>query len=383
MIERKIRNELELLSKEFPVVTIIGPRQSGKTTLVKNTFQQYEYCSLEDLDMREFAKNDPRGFFKRYSSKTIIDEIQRVPELLSYMQTVVDNEKINGQFIITGSHQLQLSAEVSQSLAGRTGILKLLPLSITELINAGIAIDRDLLCFKGFYPKIYAEDVRPTKVLANYYETYLEKDVRQLINLKDLSLFQNFLKLLAGRVGQVLNYSSLANDAGVSSVTIKEWLSILEASFIIYKLTPYYENFGKRVIKSPKYYFTDVGLMSYLLGIERYEHVSRDPLLGSIFENMVIMEFLKERYAKGLADNLYFYRDNNGNEVDLILKNGRELVPIEIKASYTFHQSFLKGITFFNKISKSQNGAVIFSGDLEHKREHCNILNFKNIHSLL
>lgn len=382
MIERNITNELKQLAAEYPVVTVIGPRQSGKTTLVKHIFSEYEYCSLEDIDMREFAKSDPRAFFKKFSGRTIIDEIQRVPELLSYIQTIVDTEKINGRFIITGSHQLKLKAEVSQSLAGRTGILKLLPLSISELLKAGYELDRDEQCFKGFYPRIYSEDVRPSRLLANYYETYLERDVRQLINLKDLSVFQNFIRLLAGRVGQVLNLSSLANDTGVSSTTLKEWLSILEASFIIFRLNPYYENFGKRVIKSPKYYFTDVGLLSYLLGIEKADQVSRDPLLGNIFENMVVIEFLKERYSRGKEANLFFFRDSNGNEVDLILKEGRKLIPIEVKASYTFNTSFLKGISKFNEIAKlSSSGIIIFAGNFSHERKDCEVLNFREIGS--
>ncbi|MFW5887986.1 MAG: ATP-binding protein, partial [Bacteriovoracia bacterium] len=369
MIERKITNELKLLAKEYPVVTVIGPRQSGKTTLVKHIFPEYQYCSLEDIDMRDFAQSDPRAFFKKFSGFTIIDEIQRVPELLSYIQTIVDEEKLNGRFIITGSHQLKLKAEVTQSLAGRTAVLKLLPLSISELSSIGCELDRDELCFRGFYPKIYSENVRPHRLLANYYETYLERDVRQLINLKDLSLFQNFIKLLAGRVGQILNLTSLANDTGVSSTTLKEWLSILEASFVIFKLPPYYENFGKRVIKSPKYYFTDVGLLCYLLGIEKAEQVARDPLLGNIFENMVVIEFLKERYARGEEAGLYFFRDSNGNEVDLVLKQGRALIPIDLTASSPFPSPFLPVLLPFPSLAASSaSGLVFFAGALSPAR---------------
>lgn len=380
MIERKILKELLEVAEEFPVITIIGPRQSGKTTLAKATFNDYEYCSLEDSDIREFAKSDPRGFFKKYSGKTIIDEIQRVPELLSYIQTIVDEEKINGKFIITGSHQLKLRAEISQSLSGRTAILRLLPLSISELSNNGVELDKESLLIKGFFPRLYSVKVDISRLLANYYETYIEKDIRQLINLKDVSQFQNFVKLLAGRIGQVINHSSLSNDIGVSSTTIKEWLSILEASFIIFKLPPYYENLGKRVIKSPKYYFTDVGLLCFLLGIENESQVIRDPLIGKIFENLVVIDLLKERYSQGKQANLYFFRDSNGNEVDIIYKKGRKLIPIEVKSSSTFNSSFIKGIKKFQTLTSfASKGYVVYSGDLVSDKESYSVINFKEI----
>lgn len=380
MIKRKILDELLSVAAEFPVVTIIGPRQSGKTTLAKLTFDNYEYCSLEDSDVRDFAKSDPRGFFKQYSGKTIIDEIQRVPELLSYIQTIVDEENKNGRFILTGSHQLKLRAEISQSLAGRTAILRLLPLSISELLNEGIDFEKESLIFKGFFPRLYSEKVNTSRLLANYYETYIEKDVRQLINLKDVLQFQNFIKLLAGRVGQIVNHSSLANDVGISSTTVKEWLSILEASFIIFKLPPYYENFGKRVIKSPKYYFTDVGLLCFLLGIEKESQVTRDPLIGNIFENLVVIDLLKERYSAGKQPNLYFFRDSNGNEIDIVYKQGRNLVPIEIKSSSTFNSNFVKGIKKFQGLTNfATKGYVIYAGDISSDKEDYSIINYKEI----
>ena len=383
MIKRQLLNELLQSAKDYPVVTLIGPRQAGKTTLVKMAFPDYDYCNLENPDIRELAHSDPNALFSRYSGKCIFDEIQRVPELLSYIQVKVDEDEMSGKgkgrFILTGSHQLQLHQSISQSLAGRTAILRLLPLSIRELTQAGVKIDKFEIMYRGFLPRIYKDNINPTRVYRNYYETYIERDVRQLINLKDLSTFTKFIKLLAGRVGQIVNLSSIANDTGVSSNTLKSWLAVLEASFIIFKLEPYFENFGKRVIKSPKIYFTDIGLLIYLLGIENPSQIERDPLYGSIFENLIITEALKARYNQGEAHNLYYYRTSKGNELDLIYKKGRELVPIEIKSSMTFHRDFIKGISFFNNLSKNTaKGFVIYSGELAYESENYNLINYVN-----
>ena len=380
MIQRQLLNELLQSAKDYPVVTVIGPRQAGKTTLVKMAFPDYDYCNLENPEIRDLALSDPNALFSRYSGKCIFDEIQRVPELLSYIQVKVDDE-INGEgkgkYILTGSHQLQLHQSISQSLAGRTAILKLLPLSISELKQSGVEIDKFEIMYRGFLPRIYKDNINPTRLYRNYYETYIERDVRQLINLKDLSTFTKFIKLLAGRVGQIVNLSSLANDTGVSSNTLKSWLAVLEASFIIFKLEPYFENFGKRVIKSPKIYFTDIGLLIYILGIDKPSQIERDPLYGSIFENLVITEALKTRYNQGEAHNLYYYRTSKGNELDLIYKKGRELVPIEIKSSMTFHRDFIKGISFFNDLSKSTTkGFVIYSGELVYESTDYTLINY-------
>lgn len=383
MIEREITTELLESAKEYPVVTIVGPRQSGKTTLAKLTFKDYRYCSLEDPDIRAYAESDPRSFLKEYDGFVILDEIQRVPSLLSYIQTLVDENKTKGRFILTGSHQLRLRADISQSLAGRTAILHLLPLSISELAKAKALPEKEKLLIRGFFPRIYDEDINPTRAYASYYQTYVERDVRQLINLKDVSLFEKFLKLLAGRAGQVVNLNSLSNDVGASSTTLKEWLSILEASFIVFKLPPFFENFGKRVVKSPKYYFTDVGLLCYLLGIENEKQVGRDPLIGNIFENMVVLEFLKQKYNRGKMPNLYFFRDSNGNEIDLIYQEGRELIPVEIKYSATFNQKFTKGILKFQSFTElAGQGVLVYSGDFTPKSKQVITLNYKNIESL-
>lgn len=380
MFKREIQKELRSSAKNFPVVSIIGPRQSGKTTLVQNTFSKKPYVNLEDLDVRELAKSDPRGFLEQYPEGAILDEVQRVPSILSYIQVIVDKKKQKGQFILTGSHQIELHEAISQSLAGRTDLLSMYPMTISELKNTGFDQSIDEYLFKGFYPQIYFENLNPTKVYRAYVKTYLERDVRRLINVKNLSLFQKFIKLCAGRVGQLLNMNSLANEVGVSSHTIEEWISVLQASYLVVLLQPYFENFGKRVIKSPKLYFTDVGLLSYLLGIENLKQLARDPLRGNLVENLVVMELLKTRANQGLEPQLYFYRDSQQKEVDVLFKRGHELVPIEIKASKTFNSEFLKTITYFQGIAKNQaeQGFVIYCGELEQKIQNNQLLNFKN-----
>jgi len=384
MIPRILKAELLSQLKEYPVVTVLGPRQAGKTTLVQNALQDYEYVSLETPDLRQFALDDPKAFLNQYSSKVIFDEIQRAPDLLSYIQGIVDTQKKNAQFVLTGSHQLELRAAISQSLAGRTGILHLLPLSISELNAANIHLESfHEYIFYGFLPRIYDQNQRPHIAYANYYQTYIERDVRQLINLKDAALFEKFMKLLAGRVGQLINYQSLSNDVGVDPKTIKEWLSILEASFVVFKLSPYYENFGKRVIKSPKYYFTDTGLLAYLLDIVKTSQLVRDPLIGNIFENLVILEAIKARYNKGLKPNLYFFRDSQGKEIDLLYKSGRELFGIEIKSSSSWNNSFKRALKQF---SKSNNplieSYVVYSGEDREFSDGVKAINYKNVSEL-
>lgn len=353
-IPRAVLPELQQLLTEYPVVTILGPRQAGKTTLAKEFLPDYGYVNLESPDEREFATADPKAFLAKLAEKTIIDEIQRVPELLSYLQVEVDARRMNGQYVLTGSHQLSLRASIAQSLAGRTAILYLLPLSISELEAAGIRFNSfEEYAFTGFLPRVYEQKQRPATAYSNYFQTYVERDVRQLIALKDATLFEKTLKLLAGRVGQVFDCNSLANDVGVDAKTIRNWLSILEASFIVFKLPPYFENFGKRVIKSPKYYFTEVGLLCHLLGIRGPEQVTRDPLVGSIFENLVMIECAKSVYNRGRPAELYFFRDSNGNEVDLLIPDGPNLRAFEIKSASTFKMDHLKGIRRFRSLTNA------------------------------
>ncbi|MCH8538627.1 MAG: ATP-binding protein [Alkalimonas sp.] len=365
MIPRAITPELLLQLKEYPIVTVIGPRQAGKTTLVRAMLPDYAYATLEDPENRQLATEDPKAFLHRYPGKTILDEVQRAPHLLSYLQGIVDEEGLNGRFVLTGSHQLELRAAISQSLAGRTGILHLLPLTIAELASAKIKFASfEEYLFHGFMPRVHDQQQRPGRAYANYYQTYVERDVRQLIQLKDVSLFEKFIKLVAGRVGQIINYQSLANDVGVSAKTIKEWLSILEASFVVFKLPPYFENFGKRIIKSPKYYFTDVGLLTYLLGIEKPGQITRDPLVGSLFENLVVLELLKTRYNSGLSAGLYYFRDSHGNEVDILYKSGDGLTGIEMKSASTWNSGFLSGLKrFATSNAVLQQSAVVYNGE--------------------
>ena len=380
MIEREIKKEFLQLLKEYPIVTILGPRQAGKTTLSLKSLKQYDYCNLEIPENREFALNDPKAFLAQFKKKVILDEIQRTPQLLSYIQAIVDVNQINGQFVLTGSHQLELKEAVTQSLAGRTGILNLLPFSISELASAKIKYDSfEDYAFRGFLPRVYDQDQRPTQAYSNYYQTYVERDVRQLINLKNASLFEKFLRLLAGRIGQIIDYTSLGNDVGVDSKTIKDWLSILEASYIVYKLEPYFENFGKRVIKSPKYYFMDVGLLCYILGIENSSQISRDPLVGNIFENLIVIDCLKARLNQGKMPHLYFFRDSNQKEIDIIFQDGRELVGIEIKSSSTFSTSMVKNLNTLKDTIKFKKSYLIYSGEDKKMSNDIEFLNFKHV----
>jgi predicted AAA+ superfamily ATPase len=367
MINRSIQPLLLELSATYPVITITGPRQAGKTTLAKMAFPDYNYCNLEHPEIRLLAQQDPKSFFMQFQAPVIIDEIQRVPELLSYIQVDVDNKGENGMYILTGSQQFNLSASISQSLAGRTALLTLLPFSLQELNQyENLDYSREQILFNGFLPRVYDQQQQPLMAYRNYLQTYVERDIRQLINIKDLHVFETFLRLLAGRVGQLVNYNSLASDTGVSSVTISNWLSVLEASFIIFKLNPYHENLGKRIIKSPKIFFIEPGLACYLLGIEEESQLSRDPLLGNLFENMVVMEAVKARYNKGLDANLYFYRDSNHYEIDLMWKKDGDLFPVEIKSALTWNESFTKNINWFKRnIPTSNKGCVVYGGELK------------------
>lgn len=379
MIPRNIESQLKQLIKEYPVVTLLGPRQAGKSTIVKNLFPKWQYINLEAPDTRKLIAADPRAFFDSLSQEgVIIDEVQRLPELISYIQVYVDERSKNGQFILTGSHQLELQQAISQSLAGRTAILKLLPLSFTEISALNLNQNSENYLLKGFFPKLYNEDIDFNTYYQNYVATYLEKDVRKMINVKDLGLFQDFLQLAAGRVGQLVNYHSMANELGVSSNTINQWYSVLEASFITVKLRPYFKNINKRVVKSPKIYFTDPGLVCYLLGIENKTQLIRDPLRGNVFENMIIIELIKYRYNLGKDHNLFFYRDNHRNEVDVLYKTASKFVPIEIKSAKTFDMSFMKGLKFIKNLLGEQvlPAAVIYAGDTMHEVQGYKILNF-------
>ncbi len=378
-INRSIAREFEQVRKEYPVVTVTGPRQSGKTSLARRLCEGYAYANLEDPDTRKMAKEDARGFFRSFPAPVIIDEVQRIPELLSYIQGMADETKERGQFILTGSHQMELAAAVSQSLAGRSALLRLLPLSIEELQRAGFQLTRDELLHRGLMPRLYHEDIRTGTLYAEYFQNYIERDLRQFTTIRNLNHFEKFLRILAGRVGQVINISSLANDTGVARATINEWLNVLEASFIIFRLSPWFENAGKRAIKTPKLYFTEPGLAAWLLDIDSPAQAARDPLMGNLFENMVVVEALKTRTNAGLMPNLYFYRDGKGNEVDLVVRRHRTLYPFEIKAAETYSPEMAKGFKpFLSRFPGSPPGTVIYAGDLEPQSENGAFINFRN-----
>lgn len=381
MIKRKITPVLQDLATKYPVVTVTGPRQSGKTTLCKATFPEKPYVNLEALDKRQFAIDDPRGFLASYPEGAILDEIQRTPDLLSYLQPLVDEKNIPGQFILTGSQQFEVMTNITQSLAGRTALLKLLPLTIDELATAGINLSTDEQIVSGFYPRIYNSRIPPTQALGDYVETYVERDIRQLVAIKDLSLFEKFVRLCAGRVGQLLNLQSLGSDVGISHTTAKKWMTLLEASYVVFLLQPWHTNLTKRQIKSPKLYFYDVGLASYLIGAENSRHITTHPLRGNLFENMVVMEVLKYRYNQGRRSNIYFWRDAKGNEVDLLIEQGAETVPIEIKSGATINRDYFNGLKVIGKRlpSAPKRSALIYDGMEQQKRSEITIWRSRDV----
>ncbi len=367
MIERHMSPLLRQLAKQYPVVTLTGPRQSGKTTLAKSLFADKPYVTLEDPDIRRFATEDPRGFLAAYQQGAIFDEIQRAPELSSYLQGMVDADPQPGRFILTGSYQFELMTQVSQSLAGRTAVLKLLPFTLAEvhtLQGAKPPPDLAQTLLTGFYPRIHDKNLNPSQALADYFATYVERDLRQLAAVHDLQRFERFVRLCAGRTGQLLNLNSLGNDAGVSHATARAWIDLLQTSYIVHLLPPWFTNTGKRLIKAPKLYFYDVGLACWLLGLRTAEQVARDPLWGSLFENFVIMEAMKDRLNDGESAEMYFYRDSEGNEVDLLMPVGGKMHAIEIKAGATVNPDYFKGLKKFaaqHPLTIS-GGSVIFGG---------------------
>ena len=365
MIQRKIVDYVDKVAKCYPVVTIMGPRQSGKTTLAKMRFPSHEYRNLEAEDVLSVAKSDPRRFLMNGEANMVIDEVQRFPALLTYIQEIVDESRVKGQFVLTGSHQPELGAAVSESLAGRTGICTLMPLSIEELNGSDIAVDdRDALMWQGFMPCLYDDAIEPTMLYRDYFQTYVQRDVRRIVNIQDIDAFTVFMRLLAGRVGQLLNKDSLARDVGISTPTVMKWLSVLEASFIIYRLRPYHGNFGKRQTKAQKIYFTETGLATYLLGVREKEQLFTHPLVGNIFENMVVIEAVKFRLNRGLEPDLWFYRNSSGTvEVDLLMEDGANLHPREIKSSSTYSQRMGRGLAEFLKMSSHAiDPQVVYSG---------------------
>lgn len=370
MINRVLKNKLLELTGKYPIVTLTGPRQSGKSTLLKTSFPEYRYVSLEDPDMRLFAAEDPRGFLATYPDKTIIDEAQRVPSIFSYIQTYTDKENKEGMYLLAGSHNFLLMESINQSLAGRTAILRLLPFSHLEMKEGYIlpsTVNEEI--FKGAYPRLYDKNIAPTDYYPFYIQTYLERDVRLMRNIGDLSKFIRFLKLCAGRIGQLLNVSSLANECGVSVTTATSWISVLEASYICYLLKPDYNNYAKRLVKTPKLYFYDTGLACSLLDIKNADQITAHFLRGGLFENLVINEFIKEALNKGEEPNLSFWRDSTNNEVDLLRTAEDGQYAYEIKSGATYSPDFFKGISKWAKLSSTtpQHCFAIYNGDKNMK----------------
>lgn len=381
MINRDLTINIKKYIKNYPVIALIGPRQSGKTTLLKNLFSNTKYVSLEDLDIQIFAESDPRGFLDTFKSPVILDEIQKVPQLFSYIQTEVDKNNKAGQYILSGSQNFNLIEKITQSLAGRVGILTLLPLSVNEIKKNKLPLNTlEKAIFTGFYPRIWDKKINSSDWYLNYIKTYIERDVRQVKNISNLSLFQRFVKLCAGRSGQILNLSSLANDCGVNHNTIRSWLSILETSYIIYLLPPFYKNFSKRLIKSPKIYFFDTGLVCSLIGIENQHQISTHSQRGALFETFIMSEFVKKSFNQGKKFNGYYISEKNGHEIDLIFEDSNKFKAIEIKSGATVSDNYFDNIKYWQKIIRleQKNSYVIYGGAEDQKRTNAQVLSWKD-----
>jgi uncharacterized protein len=370
MIERQIITSINALKDKYPVIAVTGPRQSGKTTLLKNLFPNYRYLSLEDPNLRDFAQTDPKGFLNIYNEKIIFDEVQRVPHLFSYLQSIVDTSGQMGQFILSGSQNFHLLAQITQSLAGRVALFKLLPFDFRELSKHQLLPEHyaDAL-IRGFYPALFDRNIPSTIFYANYIQTYVERDITELINIRDTRIFRTFMGLCASRVGQLVNLSSLAIECGVSQPTIKSWLSILESSYILFQLSPFYQNFSKRIVKSPKLYFYDTGLLCHLLSIKDTHSLMNNPLKGNLFENFIIAEAQKQNHHQYKHQDFYFWRDTNGNEVDLLIPNGIAFDIFEIKASQTVLSEQFKGLDYMESIAQQAIASkTLIYGGQEHQQ---------------
>lgn len=379
---RRIKIEMDIYKKKYPILALTGPRQSGKTTFLKTHFSDYDYVNLENLDVRTFAIEDPNGFLAQYNNYVIFDEVQRVPHLFSYLQTKVDEDKVMGQYILSGSQNFHLMHNITQSLAGRVALFKLLPFDVSEMQDANwLSDDYTINLQKGFYPAIYDRTI-PSKVFySNYIQTYVERDLSELIHVKDLKQFRNFISLCAARVGQLLNLNSLANECGISQPTAKSWISVLESSYIVYQLQPYFSNFNKRVTKSSKLYFYDTGLLCFLLKLNDSDSVKLSALKGSLFENYVINEYIKKNYHNNLLLDVWFWRDAAGHEVDLIWQNSERLNLVEIKASETIMPEMFKGLAYFEKLKPDliQSKSIVHTGLFNQQRTLGTVMSWKDI----
>lgn len=379
-VKRQIEGPIRSLLSGYPILAITGPRQSGKTTLLKELFPEYRYVSLENTDERFFAEEDPNGFLAKYDGLVIFDEVQRVPTLFSYLQTKVDASGLMGQFILSGSQNFHLLERITQSLAGRVALFKLLPFDAEELSDAHLlpSVWKDLI-IKGFYPAIYDRNLNPAVFYANYLQTYIDRDVSALANIHDMRLFRSFIGLCAARIGQLLNLSNLALACGISQPTAKSWLSILESSFIVHLLPPYYENFNKRIIKAPKLYFYDTGLASFLLGLRQTNDLDDPSLIGSLFENLVVADILKKNHHQYQLQDYWFWRDSHGHEIDLLTKRGGGFDVFEIKSTQTILPKLFNEMDYFSEISKGKVKAktLIYGGNDSHDRTSYRVRTWK------
>jgi predicted AAA+ superfamily ATPase len=375
-IHRNLEGKAKELFQKFPILAVLGPRQSGKTTMVRSLFQDKPYFNMENPNHYDFASQDPVGFLNSQPNGMIIDEVQNVPNLFSYLQVISDEKGTPGQYILTGSHNILLNEKISQSLAGRVALCHLLPFCISELPES-----RDFLSamYKGFYPRLHMQDIDPVDYYPNYISTYVEKDVRQIANLIQLSTFKKFIRLCAGRVGQILNMTSLATETGISLPTVKDWLSILEMSYIIFPLQPYYKNFNKQVVKSPKLYFCDTGLLCNLLGLTTPESLELHYAKGSIFENMIVADIYKTYLGMARQPKLYFWRDKNGHEVDLLIDTDQGLLPVEIKSGQTITTDYFTGIKKFQDLADCLPGIVTYAGSEEQQRSNHSVIPWNQI----
>ncbi len=382
MIQRINYKAIEKALGQYPIIALTGPRQSGKTTMLKSMFNAYRYVNLENPDIRNYAITDPRGFLSEYDANVIFDEVQQAPELFSYLQQIVDENKAMGQFVLSGSQNFHLMERITQSLAGRVAMFKLFPFEFKEMKKAGWLLD-DLaqVLTKGFYPAIFERKLDQDQYYANYIDTYVKRDVSQLVNIQDNRTFNNFIKLCAARAGQILNLNDLARDAGVSHTTVKNWVSVLETSYIVFTLQPYFVNYGKRVIKSSKLYFYDVGLLCHLLSIRKSEISPLHPMWGNVFENMIVSELVKQNHHSGLLRDYYFWRDSKGNEVDLLYAEGQSLTTYEIKSSKTIQEKMFSGLKYFNTVAggKVTNQFLIYGGNTTQKRTDFQVLPWEKV----
>jgi predicted AAA+ superfamily ATPase len=381
MIERILATKMISLAQKFQVITLTGPRQSGKTTLVKAAFPALPYVSLEEPDIRQIALTDPRGFLSNYPAGAILDEIQNAPDLFSYLQRLVDEDR-QIQFVLTGSSNFLLMEKIGQTLAGRTAVLHLLPFSLHEL--EPLAEPYESLIFKGQYPRIYDRDIPPTDFYPSYIQTYVERDVRLIKNIGDINAFIQFTRLCAGRIGQLLNLAGLASDAGISPNTVKSWLSILESSYILYRLQPYHHNFNKRLVKSPKLYFYDTGVACSLLGIRTEDQVPLHYLKGSLFENLIINEFIKRNFNRGENRQPYFWQDSHGKEIDCLLINGESVTPVEIKSGKTMSTSYFDNLKYWRSLAAlpEDQGYVVYGGEQSLQTSAGALIGWRNLESI-